>query len=434
MISGFSSARTLLVVVRGLAVRADLVGRGKPKVRAVHTLAPEEAEGELDAVVERLARLGGPLRGRVWVLSDAVLARTLELESRMARGLSGEQLDRALAFEAQAWSGIASADGVTDWRLLGERGARRRYLVAQVHAGELTAVQAAVEEAGGRFAGLLHPGGVPRAFAEGGSSRAFARVETWSDVRVRVERGPEGATTLEFASELEAERDGAQRETLAVERDAAGLALADEAVLARWLEAWGEVLGAREDAAPVLVAPAPPVSAARLGWSAAALTLLVAAAAWTDREALEGRLAAARNEQAALQGSIDAFTANRNAMNGLRRELESLAAEEPPPSASGARWSPELPARVLGVLAEQKPAGVLFDAIDLDWRGSSLRGMAVGGASLEALATDLTRALAGSGYEASLASRALRDDGLFDFELWLGRAGRPMQARGGGEE
>jgi hypothetical protein len=424
----------LLVVVRGLAVRADLAGRGRPRVRALHALPRGETLGELDAQVERLARLGGPLRGRVWVLTDEVLARTLELEARAARGLSAEHLDRALAFEAQVYSGIASADAVTAWRALGERSARRRFLVEQVHASDLAAVKAAIEEAGGRFAGLLHPGGVPRRLAaEGERLGAFARVETWSDVRVRVERAAGGALSLEFGAEFDPERDAGERETLAVERGTAELALEDESVRERWLEAWGEVLAAREPVVPVLVAPRAPISTARLTWSGAALSLLVAAAACTDRPALLRQLAGARGEGASLQAALDVFAANRNAMTGLRRELEQLAAEGPSESAAGARWSVELPPRVLAVLAEQRPAGVLLEELTLDWQGSRLRGVAVGGAPLDALATILTRALAGSGYEASLARRALRDDGLFAFELVVGRAGRPVAARGGDE-
>lgn len=138
---------TLLLVTSSRIARADFDGA----LWECKT-APRPAS---DAVGTALA-LGGKA-GAVWVLSENVFEHRVVLNAAQVTGLTPEQLERALSFEVEPFSGIAVAESVTGFY----RNAEGVFDVIELTLAARDSIVRAVTEAGGRLAGIAHPGSVP---------------------------------------------------------------------------------------------------------------------------------------------------------------------------------------------------------------------------------------------------------------------------------
>lgn len=138
---------TLLLVTSSRIARADFDGA----LWECKT-APRPAS---DAVGTALA-LGGKA-GAVWVLSEDVFEHRVVLNAAQVTGLTPEQLERALSFEVEPFSGIAVAESVTGFY----RNAEGVFDVIELTLAARDSIVRAVTEAGGRLAGIAHPGSVP---------------------------------------------------------------------------------------------------------------------------------------------------------------------------------------------------------------------------------------------------------------------------------
>ncbi len=151
---------TILLITPDQLVRADLNPRRLPRVRGVYA-GPRPAVDDFPLLVETALRLGGRRQGSVWVLSTDFWTQTLALPAQTTAGVKNDELGRALGFEAEPFSGLSALETIVGYVPQPGHGAERFFWLTQVPRTLLEQVEYVVERAGGRLAGLGHPGGVP---------------------------------------------------------------------------------------------------------------------------------------------------------------------------------------------------------------------------------------------------------------------------------
>ena len=178
---------TLLLITRDRLCRADcVVGRGV-RVTSFHARPRPVEIDSLAAAVDSLV-VSGKLGKRVWVLTSDVWTQTLHMSHGRTSGISESELSSALAFEAEAMSGISAFESAVGYRRVTGESGQQTYWVTQSTHGEVEQVEQIVGRMGGRLQGLLHPGGLPQHVAHDGGKvkrgAAWRRVELWPDAVV----------------------------------------------------------------------------------------------------------------------------------------------------------------------------------------------------------------------------------------------------------
>lgn len=137
------------------------------------------APGSSDADAVRL--LLGPVRdpGQVTILSDTVFTQRIPLSRAQSAGLSQEELGRALAFEAEPFSGIPAGETALGFVADGPEA----YRVAAMPATVRAELHAAVRAAGGRLAGISSATDAPR---HGGLAEWLAGVASSAETRPHI--------------------------------------------------------------------------------------------------------------------------------------------------------------------------------------------------------------------------------------------------------
>ena len=143
-----AATSTLILVTAARIARADSGGACITAARPVGSSVGEAARAAL--------ALGGKAEA-VWVLCDDVFAQRVALSPAQVAGLTPDQLRRALSFEVEPFSGIPIAESVTGFHRSGE-GA---FDVIELPRADRDAIQRAASDAGGKLAGIAHPGTVP---------------------------------------------------------------------------------------------------------------------------------------------------------------------------------------------------------------------------------------------------------------------------------
>ena len=95
------------------------------------------------------------------MLSTDFWTQTLALPAQTTAGVKNDELGRALGFEAEPFSGLSALETIVGYVPQPGHGAERFFWLTQVPRTLLEQVEYVVERAGGRLAGLGHPGGVP---------------------------------------------------------------------------------------------------------------------------------------------------------------------------------------------------------------------------------------------------------------------------------
>jgi hypothetical protein len=146
------AAATFLLITPNRVARADFDGplrASNSAPRPAGTSAAEAVRIALTLAVKAAAR-------ETWVLSTDTWTQEVKLNAAQIAGLTPEQLGRALAFEAEPFSGIPVSDSATGFR---EEGGR--FNVVQMPRAELDGIARAISGAGGRLSGVAHPGIAP---------------------------------------------------------------------------------------------------------------------------------------------------------------------------------------------------------------------------------------------------------------------------------
>lgn len=451
---------TILLITRDRLTRADFrSGRESRLLELTQDFAPPVAD--FPALVEAALRLSKRRPGRVWLLSTEVWTQTLALASESVAGLSQTELAKALAFEAEPFSGVSGLQSVCQCvELTGRRNERLFWLVL-LPSGQLEQVDYVVQAAGGRLAGVGHPGGMPREMsadaspspAVGPSLRgtSWTRVELWPGAVFCVRGDGGGSPSVRVINadpkpgRWQAEVDRWRAEAPAAAGHRALLATAavaleevqadtvtrleDAHALEPFLTTWSVQLEAREPPVPLLVPPKRPASPAARRATAAVLALVAVAVCvghylWSEHMIRDLSVEIARLKQPAdelsrIQKELETEQKRRKE---LQAESDKLAADV----GQCRLVRSSLRQRVVTLLTELA-RGAAEDTIIRKIMASS-NGVVVHGTCLDpngadALFGSLARALEPLGWRVQLprkqAQELLPDGGPWLFELHI---------------
>lgn len=423
---------SILLLTTGRIARADFTTLGTPAA-GVWSAPRSHDSTPVDAVRAALA-LGGRLGSVVWVLFEDAWIQNIDLSKGQVSGLSPEQIGRALSFEVESFSGMAVGESALGFSDCGERDGVKSYWIVELAAGVRDAMQQAIVAAGGKLAGVCHPGGVPRPVDPANAGHAWRRLEAWNggmlwlecDVRQHIR-----TRVLTAPPALLQSAPGAGLELLTVDAataitnpdpsaSAKRFALDDEAQLREWFDAWGGALHAGRPSVPV-VAPRAPKPTPRkyilTGVVLEAAMIFLFGLAILRGTLVRNRLQAERAEITRANEKIQTVVKTNTA---LRKEIADLELQvEKRAMLTGRRDS--IPA-LLRALASTRPDDVVLSNI----RPGGASSMIVNGIALEAISVDemsvaLTTMLRSEGWYAQplqkIAKRTLPNSGPWEFSI-----------------
>lgn len=312
-----SASLTLVVVTRDRLLRADFASRAAEEPTSC-VVRPRPETDDAGALVATALGLHPAKPRRTYVLTVDAWTHTLELPTSNVAQVPPDELRRMLAFEAEPLSGLSAFDAATASATWGDRDGSRTFWVTQVSASARDAMDEAVRSAGGRLAGVLHPGGVPAALAVDAPTDSAARVEFWPGAVVRTAwlQGALVTARVDDAGMPSDRRSTAEQwrssigvaavETLtadyaSADTDPRHVDLSDEATLARWLAAWNRSLRSTKPVVPTVAAPARPMSPQTRNAAALAITLLVCGACYGHHRYVADEIDAATRELERVQ-------------------------------------------------------------------------------------------------------------------------------------
>jgi hypothetical protein len=384
-------SRTILLVTPHLVARGDFDARGV--LRATGHAAPPANVADVASITLAALGLVKAKPRRVFVLTTSAVTAVVETSPGRLQGLSENELSSALAFEAEALTGLPAMSSQTAARRMAAESGTESWWVTQIGNRMRGEIEAEIVRRGARLEGIAHPGGLAPQM-----SSAPERFELWHDL-LFIHR-PSAAfdilpvdETAPLTSVLARfPATGSARMVLTTKppshvTDLEVLSLHEEKTLHPWFTAWHQALSAATPALPVLLPPAQPMSAVSRVWlsvATAAIALTLCAGHWwmTDRQLqhaqeevktltilskqreelmktsaevskLRTELESSRRLQAqALRG----FGALLSAVAGLRPEgLLVRSLKEPSGSSAGARYT-GMEAMVSGICTQQELA------------------------------------------------------------------------------
>ena len=255
---------TIVLVTAARLARADFMGLSAglsqlwKSERKPGTTASE-------AVRSALA-LGGTPSSQVWVLCEDLFCQSVTLPEAQTARLSPKELADALGFEVEPFSNLSPGSSAIGCRAVTAGNGTRLHWVVECSQGEWATIREVVAKAGGRLAGMSHPGGLPVPVGDLDPARAWHRVEQWAHglVLVRALGGSTHGVSVQSLSTVHLadssvsalEPSETLSETGAIPRTHATgrrLALSAEGDLRSWLEAWGRCLGNPSDELALIV-------------------------------------------------------------------------------------------------------------------------------------------------------------------------------------
>lgn len=404
-------SRTILLVTPHLIARGDFDARGV--LRASGHAAPPANVADVASLTLAALGLVKAKPRRVFVLTTSAVTAIVETTPGRLQGLSDAELSSALAFEAEALTGLPAMSSQTAaCRATASSGAEA-WWVTQISQRMRGEIEAEIVRSGARVEGIAHPGGLAPQM-----SSAAERFELWHDL-LFIHR-PHAAFDIlpvDETSSLEAlltrfPATGGERKVLTTRlpaqrppplpgttspvhhADAQVLSLHDADTLRQWFTAWHQTLVAASIAVPVLVPPAQPMSAVNRVWlsvATAAIALALCAAHWwiTERQ-LQRAQAEVKTltTQAQQRAELQKTSAD---LNKLRTELEASRRLQ----AQALRGFGAL----LTAVAELRPQGLLVRTLRepvstvTSTRYTGMEAMVCGLCTQQELAAEFSRAL-----------------------------------------
>ncbi len=387
-----------------------------------------------DAVREALALGGRPGRS-VWVLCEEAWTQSVDLASGQVRGLAADQIGRALSFEVEPFSGVPVGESALGFRESDDRQNEKSYWIVEIAFSTRDAVQRAVAAAGGRLAGVSHPGGVPQSLNTG-TTGSWRRLEVWNgsvfwserdgrqDVRTRVlnsppatQQGPAGSAYELLCADHTTSIAGLNQQ-LPWER----FSLEDEAPLRAWLGAWAATVRGGHPPIP-FIAPAAPKATPRkyilTGVLLEAAVLALGFFLWWSGQRERADLRQRQAEMTRVNQRVQEVGKENMA---LRKDIEELEIQtDKREELNGRRGA--LPA-LLRALAANRPDDVVLSSI----HPGTASGLIVTGLALEAISVDemsmiLTETLRPAGWFAQplqkVAKGTLPNAGPWEFSIGI---------------
>jgi hypothetical protein len=434
--------QTVLLITRDLLVRADFRLRARQPRMTGFWQQRRPAVEDFPALVEAALRLGPKRVARVWVLSSEIWTQILELPSETVSGMASEEMDRALAFEAEPLSGIGAFDSRVSHVELSAAGGGRRFWLCQVLNGHLEQVQYLIEQSGGRLAGMGHPGGLPRPIDGPAAAENWRRIEFWPDavlwlqaessrpldVQVLNADPRSDRWRTEWNSRLDARAERAHAETLRGTAWAPGAAadgdrivdLHDALQLEAWLAAWAAHLSQERVEIPLVVPRRRPLGAGKLRAAAAVVTLLAAAICVGHYAYMQHRLNRLEEETTALEEPAQQLATAKKEADALQQQVSELEGEiarrrenldyfQHVMGSQRQRFS-----RLLSVLAGHGEDGVLIQGVEGDGQEVIVRGICLRPELADRLAMAVDQGVASLGWQVDppeKEAQTLRSDG-----------------------
>lgn len=441
--------KTLILITRDRLVRADLKSGRSPEIKGLWQRQKPDTNDPA-TLVETAIRLGKKKPGKVVVLSSDLWIQTLRMPVDATRGLSDQELSRALAFEAEPLSGITAFDSQVSYVAMPSDGQHREFWIVQSPSSHLEQIDDAVSEAGGVFVGLGHPAGMSRPCIAPGSGERWQRVELWPGAIVCV-RGASGnpprahvinadPALRTWQAAVEQWRVGEERAPrtewlvpdVGVQVPAEPgdvFSLVPEESLRLWLADWAAVLFGPSPSVP-LARPAPrPMSKQRRLAIAAGLALMAGALCYGHYTLAEERIAGLNAQILGIKnqvGKLDALKKqgadlakkrdkSRDELQTLSKKVDDCTATL---SAHRSRWQ-----KLLLLLAENRPQHLMVKKIDGRDERINISGLCLGPHPANALASDLESRLRELGWRVQPArqeaGKALASGDPWKFELSL---------------
>lgn len=152
-----SNSLTLLLITETQLARVDVTRGRKPRVKNVW-LRERILTDSMATLVEAALVLGPKRTGDVWVFSSAFWTGVVTLDPGIAASLDGDELEQAIALEAENFSGISGFDSqVGTKRLPVGKSGERRWWVTQFPQSDWWDAKNAVAQFGGTLKGMGHP-------------------------------------------------------------------------------------------------------------------------------------------------------------------------------------------------------------------------------------------------------------------------------------
>lgn len=415
-----AAVHTLILVTGSRASRFDADG-------GLWSVARPAGQPLAESVRAALS-LGGSGKRQVVVLSTDLWTQTLSLNRGQVAGLSKSQLEQALTFEAEPFSGLPALESVLGAVESGARDGSASFWVSQCSRAERAAVQDVVAKEGGhKFLGLGHPGGMPTPMKASGGGGSWRRIECWDGAWLLVSCDDGRHTQVKVLSVAPADRDLPQQGR--IERlharfsmpsfEGSAQNLAEDSALSAWCQKALGVVTQHPDALPWIAPEAPPPSARRpvlAGGLLAACALVFAMAQGFYHGQRKQAANALLEEHKRLTPLIDNA---KKAAGMLETELEGVRKSEQILESVN-RQRTALPL-FMEKLAQLTPESVVVRHIKVDRGGMLLSGVALEAAAVDDLGIQLTSALKPVGYLAQPVEKKARQTftarGVWDFTL-----------------
>lgn len=348
-----SNSLTLIVVTRDRLIRADFAS---PRAAEPKTLIVRERPHIDDpvALVETAIGFDRAKPGRVFVLSSDLWTHTLALNSANTHGLTADDLQQMLGFEAEPLSGTSAFEVTSASLPLGESAGQKHFWLTQVPLAVRDQVDEAVRKMGGRLGGIAHPGGVPLSFEETAHLGLPGRVEFWPGAAVRVvyadktitkahvDDGAIAANWLGATADWK-QKSGASHVAAVVPEGSPAaygaddadeesrtpfLSLEDDATLRRWLAAWHQTFRSKTAAVPLVVPPARRMNQRQRNLVSAVSALVLFGACYAHHQWVGANIKKVADEKADLEKPGTQLAAVKTQIATIEKDLKKLEEEK----------------------------------------------------------------------------------------------------------
>ena len=292
-------SRTILLVTPHLIARGDFDSRGK--LRATGCAVPPVNVADVASLTLAAMGLVKATPRRVWVLATAAVTAVVETTPGRFQGLQAAELSSALAFEAEAMTGLSAMSCQTAVRSMpATTSGVEHWWVTQISQRMRGEIEAEVVRRGARLEGLAHPGGLDTQ-----PGRTGEKFELWDDHMFIHRAGaafdilPVDETAPLTSVLARFPTTGSARTVLTTKPPVQiigleVLSLHDDETRRSWLMAWHQTLSEPTPAPPVLLPPEQPMSAVKRVWlsvAAAAAVITLGTAHWwiTEQQLLQAQ-------------------------------------------------------------------------------------------------------------------------------------------------
>lgn len=211
-----SNRRTLLLITQTRLARIDTIGGKSPRAKSVWTR--ERLPGESMATLADAAiRLGPKTSGDVWVFANEIWTGVVHLAADVAGALEGEELDQAIALEAETFSGVSAFDSRLGLKALPkDDGGEARWWVTQVPQSDWQEVDQAIQQFRSKLAGMGHsalstfPGNADAGIKSLGESQSWTLNQAFGEATISINGVGENVRDVITLGDLQTQRTQTQ--------------------------------------------------------------------------------------------------------------------------------------------------------------------------------------------------------------------------------